>query len=98
MMKKPLRPDPPPAHPGTPPDDPCEIASILVHARPDRIDAARRELAAIAGAEICNVDARGKLVVVIEAAGAGAVGTALNAIAALPDVISATLVYHAVEA
>jgi nitrate reductase NapD len=97
MMNEPLRHEPAQAYPGARLDDAYEIASILVHARPNRIDAARRELATIAGAQIRNVDARGKLVVVIEAAGAGAIGAALNAIAAQPDVISATLVYHAVE-
>jgi nitrate reductase NapD len=97
MMNEPLRPEPSQAYAGAQLDDDYEIASILVHARPDRIDAARHELATIAGAQIRNVDARGKLVVVIEAMGAGAIGAMLNAIAALPDVISATLVYHAVE-
>jgi len=89
---------PPCAHANSSPaDEAYEIASVLVHARPDRVEAAQRELATIAGAEIRDVDARGKLVVVIEAAGTGAIGAALNAIAALPDIISATLVYHAVE-
>jgi nitrate reductase NapD len=74
-----------------------EIASVLVHTRPERLDAARCVLEAMAGTEVRDIDPRGKLVVVIEAEGSGAIGVTLNRIAVLPDVISATLVYHAVE-
>jgi nitrate reductase NapD len=75
-----------------------EIASILVQTRPERLDEAERAIAAIAGTEIHSRDPRGKLVVVIEAPEVGAVGAALNAMALLPPVLSATLVYHATDA
>ena len=40
-------------------------------------------------------DPKGKLVVVIEASKAGAIGSTLNTIALLPHVFSAALVFHA---
>ena len=51
-----------------------EIASVLVQARPDRLDAVAAAILAIGGCEIHARDPKGKLVVVIEAAGGGAVG------------------------
>jgi nitrate reductase NapD len=72
-----------------------EIASILVQARPERLEAVEAAIAALAGCEIHARDPRGKLVVVIEAASSGAIGSTLNTIALLPDVFSAALVFHA---
>jgi nitrate reductase NapD len=77
----------------TPPG--AEIASILVQARPERLEAVEAAIAALAGCEIHARDPRGKLVVVIEAASSGAIGSTLNTIALLPDVFSAALVFHA---
>ena len=73
----------------------AEIASVLVQARPDRLDAVAQAIEALAGTQIFNRDPKGKLVVVIEAETTGAVGSALNTIALLPDVLSAALVFHA---
>jgi nitrate reductase NapD len=75
-----------------------EIASILVQARPERLDEVETAITALSGCEIYGRDAKGKLVVVIDAADAGALGSALNAIALIPHVYSACLVFHAVEA
>ena len=72
----------------------AEIASILVQARPERLDV-EAAIAALEGCEIHARDPRGKLVVVIEAATSGAIGSTLNTIALLPDVFSAALVFHA---
>jgi nitrate reductase NapD len=71
-----------------------EIASILVQARPDRLEAAAVSIERVPGAEIYSRDARGKLVVVIEASDVGAIGTALNTISLMPDVLTAALVFH----
>jgi nitrate reductase NapD len=76
---------------------PAEVASIVVLTRPERLAEAERAIAALAGAEIFSRDAKGKLVVVIEAADVGAVGTRLNEIAVLPAVLSANLVFHATD-
>ena len=75
-----------------------EIASILVQARPDRLDDVEAAILALSGCEIHGRDPRGKLVVVIDAPDAGALGSTLNAIAVLPHVHSASLVFHAIDA
>jgi periplasmic nitrate reductase NapD len=76
----------------------AEIASILVQARPERLEEAEHAITALAGTEIYSRDPCGKLVVVIEAPDVGAIGTTLNTIAVLPSVLSATLVFHATDA
>jgi nitrate reductase NapD len=82
------------AHANATSDAACEIASILVQARPDRLDAVARAIESMPNAQIYSRDARGKLVVVVEASDVGAVGTDLNAISQMPDVLSATLVFQ----
>jgi nitrate reductase NapD len=80
----------------TPPDS--EIASILVQARPDRLIDVEAAITALDGCEIYGRDPKGKLVVVVDAPDAGALGTILNTVALLPDVYSASLVFHAIDA
>lgn len=75
-----------------------EIASILVQARPERLDEVEVAVLALPGCEIHGRDPRGKLVVVVEALDAGALGSTLNTIALLPHVHSACLVFHAIDA
>jgi nitrate reductase NapD len=75
-----------------------EIASILVQARPQCLVAVETAIAALAGCEIYGRDPKGKLVVVVDAADAGALGSMLNTIALLPDVYTASLVFHAIDA
>jgi len=75
-----------------------EIASILVQARPENLEDVENAVAAIGGCEIYHRDAKGKLVVVAEAPDSGALGTLLNTISALPNVYSACLVFHAIDA
>jgi nitrate reductase NapD len=76
----------------------AEIASVLVQARPERLDEVATAITALAGCEIHARDPKGKLVVVIETSDAGAVGATLNTIALLPNVFSAALVFHASDA
>jgi nitrate reductase NapD len=71
-----------------------EIASILVQARPDRLDAAACAIADLPGAQIYSRDPRGKLVVVVEAAHVDHIGDTLNTISSMPDVVTAALVFH----
>ena len=75
-----------------------EIASILVQARPDRLVEVEASIVALAGCEIYGRDPVGKLVVVVDAADAGALGSTLNSISLLPDVYTASLVFHAIDA
>lgn len=79
------------APPGT------DIASVLVQARPQRLAEVEAAITAIKGCEIHGRDPKGKLVVVIDASDAGAIGSTLNTIALLPDVFSAALVFHAID-
>jgi nitrate reductase NapD len=78
-------------------DGTTEIASILVQTRPERLTAAEAAIRSIEGAEIFQRDAAGKLVVVVEATGDDPVGESLRRISLLPDVITANLVYHAID-
>jgi nitrate reductase NapD len=80
----------------TPPDS--EIASILVQARPERLAGVEAAIVALDGCEIYGRDPKGKLVVVVDAPDAGSLGTTLNTIALLPNVYSASLVFHAIDA
>jgi nitrate reductase NapD len=75
-----------------------EIASILVQARPEQLDAVEAGILALSGCEIHGRDPRGKLVVVVDARDAGSLGSTLNTIALLPHVHSASLVFHAIDA
>lgn len=75
-----------------------EIASILVQARPEQLNAVEAAIVALPGCEIHGRDPRGKLVVVVEAFDAGSLGSTLNTIALLPHVHSASLVFHAIDA
>ena len=71
-----------------------EIASILVQAKPELLDAAARAIEALPGTQIYNRDPKGKLVVVIEAPDVGSIGASLNAISKIPEVLTAALVFH----
>ena len=75
----------------------AEIASILVQARPERMDAAIHAIGAMAGTEIHSSDPRGKFVVIIEATDVGTIGTTLNQISLMPDVLTAALVFHGTD-
>ncbi|MBX9843955.1 MAG: chaperone NapD [Xanthobacteraceae bacterium] len=74
-----------------------EIASILVQARPERLDDVAQAIEAMPGTQIFSRDPRGKLVVVIEAAETGAIGSALNDISLMPHVLTAALVFHGTD-
>ena len=75
----------------------AEIASVLVQARPERLEDAARAIEALAGTQIYSRDPKGKLVVVIEAFDVGAIGTTLNTISLMPDVLTAALVFHGTD-
>jgi nitrate reductase NapD len=76
---------------------PLEIASILVRARPERLDTVVQAIGALSGAQIYGRDPKGKLVVVLEGSDVGAIGTTLNTISMIPDVLAAALVFHGTD-
>ena len=83
-----------PAHP---PGAAFEIASILVQARPERLDEVAQAIEALPGTQIYSRDARGKLVVVVEASGSDRIGATLNTISLMPGVLTAALVFHGTD-
>jgi len=74
-----------------------EIASILVQARPERLEAAARAIEILPGAQIYSRDPKGKLVVGIEASDVGVIGTTLDAISMMPEVLTAALVVQGTD-
>lgn len=79
------------------PESSAEIASILVQVKPERLADVQEALRVLPGVEVHQSDPRGKIIVVIEAESTGAIGGTLNTIALLPNVITASLVYHATD-
>lgn len=78
-----------------PPDG--EIASVIVQVRPERLADVEVAILALPGCEVHGRDDRGKLIVVVDAPDAGALGSTLNTLALLPHVYSASLVFHAID-
>jgi nitrate reductase NapD len=79
-----------------PPED-LHIAGILVHARSDLLEQVRHAIETIRGTEVHGVHPDGKLVVTTEGVSSRALLDAMNAMSAIPGVISATLVYQHTE-
>jgi nitrate reductase NapD len=73
------------------------IASLLVHALPERVDAARAALAHIEGAELHATEHPAKFVVVLESASEGAIADCVNELHAAPGVLTVSIVSHLVE-
>jgi len=74
------------------------IASVLVQARPEYLAAVQAAIQGIAGAEIAECDAYGKLVVVVDSSGRQSIREILREILLTPHVVSATLVSPGVDA
>lgn len=68
------------------------IASLVVHANPERLDDVSRCIGGIAGASVHAAAPNGKLVVTLEAQGADGILSAVNAIQRAEGVLSAALV------
>jgi nitrate reductase NapD len=77
--------------------DTMHISGVVVHARPGHIDQARGQLNGVEGVEIHASDADGKLIVTIEQADERMTVDAFEQLNRLPDVLSATMVYHHFE-
>ena len=72
------------------------IASVVVQARPDRLDAVRGLLAELGG-EVAGCDPAGKLAAVLEAPTDRALVDGIDRIQKLEGVVNALLVYHHAE-
>jgi periplasmic nitrate reductase NapD len=81
-----------------PPSVELHVASLIVQARPERLGAVEAAIRTLPSAEIPASDAVGKLVVTLETTSDRTIARALDQINATPGVLSATLVYHEVDA
>ena len=75
-------------------NDALHIASLLVHCRPELLDAVKRNLVLLPGLELHQESAAGKVVVVLEAEHESAILQTIDQIQQLPGVLNAALIYH----
>ena len=73
------------------------ISSLVIHVRPECLDAVRSDVLKSPGVEIHAVDEAGKIVLTLEADDMGAIQEFMNRLALLPGVLSSNLVYHHCE-
>ena len=74
------------------------ISSMVVHTRPEHLEAVKRGIELVPGTEIHAESDCGKLVVVVESSTQNHITDTIEKIAGLPNVLSAALVYHQIEA
>lgn len=70
------------------------IASLVVHSDPKQTAAITETIKSMQGAELHNIDAPGKLVVLLEADSEKLITDYINTISATEGVHSTSLVYH----
>lgn len=70
------------------------IASLLVHCRPEFLDAVKRNMALLPGLELHQESPAGKVVVVLEAEHESRILQTIGDIQQLPGVLNAALIYH----
>lgn len=70
------------------------IAGVVVRTRPQHLDDVRRHVVGVGGAEVHAATQDGRLVVTVEGADRRAVADGLFALNALPQVLSAVMVYE----
>lgn len=75
-------------------NDALHIASLLVHCRPELLEATKRNLVLLPGIELHQESAAGKLVVVLEAEHESRILDTINHIQQIPGVLNAALIYH----
>ncbi|WP_262030135.1 chaperone NapD [Microvirga sp. Mcv34] len=75
----------------------CHISSLVVHSRPDRVQAISERIGLIEGAAVHGGAEAGKLIVTLETDTESQVVERINAIQLLDGVLAATLVFHHFE-
>ena len=70
------------------------VCSLVVHARPERLDGVQTELEKMPGVEVHGRSDDGKLVVTAEDTGEARANDAMTAIQELDGVVNAVLIYH----
>lgn len=76
---------------------PINISGLLVHAQPERAQDVCKLLRQIPGVEIHAVSPEGRLVLTLENASDRDMADTFARVQALPDVLSASLIYHHAE-
>ncbi|HCL4111233.1 TPA: chaperone NapD [Pseudomonas aeruginosa] len=71
-----------------------QIASLILHCRPERLPAVKANLALLDGLEIYQESPQGKLILVLEAEREEQILDTLGQLQNLPGVLNAVLVYH----
>ena len=77
--------------------DEIHISSMVVHARPDRLQSVKSKIACLPGVEIHGESDNGKLVVVLETQNQGFITDIIETISKLDYVLNTALVYHQIE-
>ena len=77
--------------------DELHVSSLVVHGRPERLDAISASLSELVGVEVHAAAPNGKLVVTLETEDEEQIVTRLSTISRLDGVLAATLVFHQVE-
>lgn len=72
------------------------VSSAVVQALPERCDAVMRQIAVLPETEIHRAEG-GKIVIILEGANTGEIGSRLAAIALMDGVLSANLVFEQIE-
>ncbi|WP_442107561.1 chaperone NapD [Pseudomonas sp. NUPR-001] len=75
-------------------DDTVHIASLVVLARPELLEAVKANLRLLDGLELHQQSAAGKLVVVLETTDEQQILQRIDLINNLPGVLNAALIYH----
>lgn len=73
------------------------ISGVVVHTRPGRSAQAHTQLIAIPGVEVHISDIEGKLIITLEKEDEQSTVDTFGQLNELPDVLSATMVYHHFE-
>ncbi|RIA31392.1 periplasmic nitrate reductase chaperone NapD [Ectopseudomonas oleovorans] len=75
-------------------EETVHIASLLIHIRPELLDAVKTNLRQLDGLELHQESPQGKLVVVLETTHERHILDRIDQINNLPGVLNAALVYH----
>ncbi|MDP6567793.1 MAG: chaperone NapD [Alphaproteobacteria bacterium] len=73
------------------------ICGVLVHARPEQVDAVRQRVETLPGTEVHTITDDGRLVVTVEEDETTNAGDTVLALHRLEGVLNASLVYHHFE-
>lgn len=70
------------------------LCSVVVHAKPDKMESVQARLQAFPGVEVHGGEATGKLIVTVEDAGENTAADTMMAFNSVEGVINSILIYH----